>query len=392
MARKHQAGAPTLGVGMLGFGFMGKTHTFGHKTIPFYYSPAPARVSLRVVCTSREDTARAAQEIGGYERWTTDERAVIEADDVDIIHVCTPNHLHFDALEASVRAGKHIYVDKPVTANLDEANRLERMLSGHKGTTQVALQYRFFPATMRAKQLVDEGFLGAVTHFRASYLHSGSVDPARAVNWKSTAAAGGGVIRDLGPHILDLLDWLIGPFEAVNCTSRIWAPERPSLDHPGQMMKVDVEEAASMLLRKSDGAFGTLDVSKIATGAEDELRFEIHGRDGAIRFNLMRPNVLEAYDGRVPDGELGGQRGWQAIDCVQKYPAPGGKFPGGKLSVGWIRSHVHCLYSFLQAIADGVEPRPSLADGLHLQRMLEAVRTSAESERWVKLPERVKHI
>ena len=133
-------------------------------------------------------------------------------------------------------------------------------------------------------------------------------------------------------------------------------------------------------------------MSKIATGAEDELRFEIHGRDGAIRFNLMRPNVLEAYDGRVPDGELGGQRGWQAIDCVQKYPAPGGKFPGGKLSVGWIRSHVHCLYSFLQAIADGVEPRPSLADGLHLQRMLEAVRTSAESERWVKLPERVKHI
>jgi predicted dehydrogenase len=390
MACAQKADAPALGVGMLGFGFMGKTHTFAHKTIPFYYSPAPARVSLRVVCTSREETARAAQDVGGYERWTTDESAVIEADDVDVVHVCTPNHLHFDALAAAVRAGKHIYVDKPVTANLDEADRLERMLGGYRGTAQVALQYRFFPATLRARQLVDEDFLGAVTHFRASYLHGGSVDPGRAVNWKSTAAAGGGVIRDLGPHILDLLDWLIGPFEAVNCASRIWAPERPSLERPGQMMKVDVEEAAAMLLRKSDGAFGTLDLSKIATGAEDELRFEIHGRHGAMRFNLMQPNVLEVYDGRLPDGDLGSRRGWQEIDCVQKYPAPGGKFPGGKLSIGWIRSHVHCLYSFLKAICEGAEARPSLADGLHLQRVLEAVRASAESKCWVELPQRVK--
>jgi len=387
MANASRADAPTLGVGMLGFGFMGKTHTFGHRTIPFYYSPPPVRVRLRAVCTSRVETARAACEMGGYERWTTDERQVIEAEDVDIVHVCTPNHLHFGALEAAVRAGKHIYVDKPVTADLDEADRLERLLGDYAGTAQVALQYRFFPATMRAKQLLEEGFLGPITHFRASYLHSGSVDPGKAVNWKSTAAAGGGVIRDLGPHILDLLWWLIGPFESVHCTSRIWAPERPSLDRPGETMKVDVEEAAAMLLRKSDGAFGTVDVSKIATGTEDELRFEIHGRHGAMRFNLMAPNYLEVYDGRLPDGDCGGRRGWQRIDCVQKYPAPGGKFPGTKLSLGWIRSHVHCLYSFLRSIADGSEASPSLADGLHLQRVLEAVRASAESGDWVALPQ-----
>ena len=345
-------------------------------------------MALRVVCTSREETARAAQETGGYERWTTDEREVIEADDVDVVHVCTPNHLHFDALAAAIRAGKHVYVDKPVTANLDEADRLEAMLAGYGGTAQVALQYRFFPATLRAHQLAVEGFLGPVTHFRASYLHSGSVDPGRAVNWKSTAAAGGGVIRDLGPHILDLLNWLIGPFESVQCTGRIWAPQRPSLDRPGEMMDVDVEEAAAMLLRKADGAFGMVDVSKIATGTEDELRFEIHGRHGAMRFNLMQPNVLEVYDGRLPDGEYGGRRGWQRIDCVQKYPAPGGKFPGTKLSIGWVRSHVHCLYSFLKSVADGTPARPSLADGLHLQRVLEAVRASAESRQWVELPQR----
>ena len=295
-----------LGVGMLGFGFMGRTHVYAHRTVPLYYDPPPARTALRVVCTSRPETARAAREAGGFARWTTDPLEVIAADDVDIVHVCTPNCEHFEALAAAIRAGKHIYVDKPVTANLDEADRLEAMLPGYAGTAQVVLQNRFLPATLRARQLVEEGALGPVTHFRASYLHGGSVDPERPVNWKSTAAAGGGVIRDLGPHILDLLGWLIGPFDAVQCVSRIWAAERPDLDRTGESMRIDVEDAAAMLLRRADGAFGMVDVSKIATGTEDELRFEIHGRHGAIRFDLMQPNYLEFYDGRLAGGDFGG--------------------------------------------------------------------------------------
>jgi len=377
----------TLGVGMLGFGFMGKTHAFGHATIPMFYDPPPVRTTLRVVCTSREETAQAARETGRFERWTTDPREVIEADDVDIVHICTPNRQHLPALAAAIRAGKHIYVDKPVTADLAEADRLAQMLAGYSGTAQVALQCRFFPATIRARQLVAEGFLGPVTHFRASYLHGGSVDPDRAVNWKSTAAAGGGAIRDLGPHILDLLWWLIGPFEAVHCVSRIWASERPSLDRPGRTLKIDVEDAAAMLLRCPDGAFGTVDVSKIATGTEDDLRFEIHGRHGAVRFDLMQPNYLEVYDGRLSGGEYGGRLGWQRIAAVQKYPAPGGKFLPPKAPIGWVRSHVHCLYCFLKAVAEGTEAHPSLAEGIHLQRVLEAARASAATGAWVDVPQ-----
>ena len=377
----------TLGVGVLGYGFMGKTHTFAHKTIPFYYNPPPVRTELKAVCTSKESTAAAAQAAGGFERWTTDLREVIEADDVDIVHICTPNHLHIDALASSIRAGKHIYVDKPVTACLGEADKLMGLLDGYQGVAQVALQNRFFPATIRARQLIEEGFVGPVTHFRAAYLHGGSVDPNKAVDWKSTAAAGGGAIRDLGSHILDLLWWLIGPFEEVCCASRIWSPERPSADQPGTMMKIDVEEAAIMLLRAEDGAFGSVEATKLATGTEDELRFEIHGRDGALRFNLMQPNYLEAYDCREPDGDFGGGRGWKQIPTVRKYSKPAGKFPGPKFAIGWIRGHVHCLYAFLNCIAEGAEPHPSLAEGVHLQRVLEAVRESADSGRWVQLPQ-----
>lgn len=374
-----------LGVGVLGYGFMGRTHTFAHLTMPLYYDPPPVECQLKVVCVRREASGQAALR-AGFEHWTTDPAEVIQATDVDIVHICTPNQLHFPALKAAMLAGKHIYCDKPVTAKLEEADELSDMLSNYQGKAQVALQYRFFPATLKAKQLVDSGFVGRITHFRGAYLHSGSVDPNKAVNWKSTARAGGGAIRDLGAHIIDLLWWLIGPFDAVNCVDRIWSCRRPDSDTPGRMLTVDAEEAAAMLLRRNDGPFGVVEVSKIATGAEDELRFEIHGQDGAMRFNLMQPNYLEVYDGRRPEGDCGGERGWQRIACVQRYPAPGGKFPGPKFSVGWIRSHVHCLYSFLQSIADDKEPSPSLAEGLRLQRVLEGVRASAASGDWVRLP------
>ncbi|MCK4284135.1 MAG: Gfo/Idh/MocA family oxidoreductase [Candidatus Brocadiae bacterium] len=196
---------------------------------------------------------------------------------------------------------------------------------------------------------------------------------------------GYGFIRDLGAHVVDLLWWLIGPFESVSCTRRIWSAERPNKDSPGRMLKVDVEEAAAIVLRRHDGAFGTVEVSRIATGTQDELRFEIHGPHGALRWNLMQPNYLEVYDERLADGDYGGRRGWQRIQSVQRYP--GAVFPGPKFSIGWVRAHVECLHAFLKAIARGTPARPSLADGLHLQRVLETVRAAAASGQWEDLPQ-----
>ena len=377
----------SYGVGVIGYGFMGRTHTYADKTVPFYYDPPPERTRLVAVCEASEQIASAAAQHGGFERWTTDELKLIADEQVDIVHVCTPNQFHFAALAAAMAANKHIYVDKPVTASLDQAQRIADMLGAYKGTGQVALQFRFYPATLKARQLVEEGFLGQVTHFRAAYLHAGNVDPNRAVNWKSTGAAGGGVIRDLGSHLIDLLWWLTGPFDSACSTSRIWSARRPSLDKPGTMIDIDVEDAAVTLLKRPDGAFGAIEYSKLATGSEDELRFEIHGRHGAIRWNSMDSNYLEVYDGRLSQGDYGGQAGWQRIACIHRYPAPGGKFPGPKFPTGWLRGHVHSLYCFLKCLADGTPASPSLAEGIHLQKVLEAVRESADKQAWVKLPE-----
>jgi predicted dehydrogenase len=371
----------TLNIGMIGFGFMGRTHTYAHRTMPFYFDPPPVRSVLKVVCTSNQTTARAAQTVGGFERWTTDPHAVIADPDIDLIHICTPNHQHLPVLLAAMRAQKHIYVEKPVVASAQEALQLAAALPDYRGRAQVVLQYRFLPATIKARELIEKGFCGPITHFRAAYLHSGSVDPAKAVNWKSTAAAGGGVIRDLGPHILDLMMLLAGPFDRGCCVSRIWSPRRPSLERPGTMIDIDVEDAALMVLRRDDGTFGTVEVSKIATGTEDELRFEIHGRHGAIRFNLMQPNYLEMFDGRLRDGD----HGWQQVATVGRFAPPGGRFPSPKNTVGWLRAHVQCLYSLLKCIADDSPASPSLAEGIALQHVIEAMIESARSGQWVDL-------
>jgi len=369
----------TVGVGILGYGFIGRVHAYGYRTLGFYYDPAPVRARMVGVCTSREQTAGKAKQDGGFEFATTHFREVIENDDVDIVHICTPNNCHKVQLLAAMEAGKHVYCDKPLVSNAAEAEEIHAALGSYSGIAQMTLQSRFFPATMRAKQMIDEGFVGKVTSFRAEYLHAGSVDPGKKMGWKQEKKFGAGVINDLASHIVDLMEYLIGPFESVFAEKRILYPERPDSD--GKMVKVEAEDQVVMLLRLSDGGLGTIEASKIATGTNDELRFEIHGDRGALRFNPMQPNYLEAYDLQAPETPLGGARGFTRIDTVHRYEKPAG-FPGPKFTVGWLRGHVHCLHNFLAGVADGKSVEPSLARGVRLQRMLGVVERSATQKRW----------
>ncbi|NLD72568.1 MAG: Gfo/Idh/MocA family oxidoreductase [Chloroflexi bacterium] len=376
-----------LGVGLIGFGYIGKVHAYGYRTMPLFYDPLPVPTRLVGVATSRPETARRAAEQGGFAFGTADWRDLLDRDDIHIIDIASPNHLHLEQLLAAIAANKHIYCDKPLVVTAEEAARVEEALAGYRGIGQMTLQYRFYPATLRAKQLVDEGLLGNLIGLRGAYLHAGSVDPERPMGWKQLASAGGGVLRDLGSHILDLVDHLVGPFDRVLAETRVLYPTRPlpgAEGEPGERVDVEAEDQVLMWLQAPNGALGTLEASKIATGAEDELRFELHGDRGALRFNLMEPNHLEAYDLRDPDAPLGGHRGWKRIDTVQHY---GGAsiLPSGKAAVGWMRGHLHCLYHFLQGVAAGEQPEPSLQAGVRLQRMLDAAERAAQSGAWQDL-------
>ena len=264
-----------------------------------------------------------------------------------------------------------------------EAGEIEAALAGYRGTAQMTFQNRFFPATMRAKQLIDGGALGNVLGFRACYLHGGNANPATPLKWRLTAAAGGGVIADLASHVLDLVDWLIGPFRSVMAATQIVYPERPSADDPAQKLPVDVEDSVMLLAKMQSGALGTIEATKIATGSEDELRLEIHGSRGALRFNGMDPHHLELHDATASDRPLGGLRGWNRIDAGHRYPPPATDFPKPKAAIGWIESHVACLANFLQAVAAGQPAEPGLKQGIRVQRLMECLRRSAAEKRWI---------
>lgn len=371
-----------LRVGFVGFGFIGKVHAYAHLNMPIFYDPPPLATTLAAVCTSRLGTAQAAQERFGFARATDDFRAVTESPDIDVVHITSPNLFHRDHLLSALAAGKHVYCEKPLTVTLSEAREVERALASYRGTHQMCLQSRFFPATLRAKQLVEEGFLGQLLTFRAAYLHSGSADPQAPLRWKLHRGMGGGVLLDLGPHVIDLVRLLAGEFTEVLLATSIAYPERPSATDRKRTVAVEAEDAALLLVRTRTGALGSVEASKVATGTEDELRFELHGSLGALRFNSMQPNYLEAYGRADPEEPLGGTRGWKAIATVGRYPRPA-DFPGPKFATGWVRAHVACLHNFLSALATGEKAEPGLEVGVRLQEILDAAQLSAASSTWV---------
>lgn len=367
-------------VGFIGFGFIGKVHALAYRSLPFYYDEMPGEYRLAHVVTSRPETAALARERFGFERASCQWREVIDDPSIDIVHVAQPNVFHRDVLLAAMAQGKHIYCEKPLTATWVEAQDVARALPGYRGTAQMCLQNRFFPATQKAAALVREGFLGDTLCFRGSYLHSGAVDPTRPLNWKATAQlAGGGVINDLGPHVIDMLTLLCGSPAAVCAHTRLSFPERRVVAAGAGTDAPTAEDHAVALLRLDNGATGTVEMSKAATGTLDELRFEIHGTAGAMRFDLMRPNWLEVFaQDRADDG-------WRHLPTAGHY-AQKGAVPG-KAAVGWVRAHIACLHAFLSRVARGEPAEPDLAEGVRLQAVIEAAYRSARSGAWCPVPE-----
>ena len=377
-----------MGVGVVGYGFIGKVHAFAHRAIPFMYDPLPVKARLVGVCTATAESGRKAQEAAGFEFATTDAAELLARNDIQILHCCTPNDAHSSFLLDAIAAGKHLYCDKPLTRTLAEAEAVAAAARANPGAIRrMTFHYRFIPAILRAQQLVADGFLGEVYHFRGAYLHAGYLDPKRPRTWRlEMARSGGGAIMDLGAHLYDLLRCLLlpvaGEMTEVNAQLQTRIPERPD-PKTGELKPVDVDDIAVAQVKTASGAIGVLEASRLATGVQDELRFEIHGSKGAISFNLMEPDFLTVYDATIPEGALGGNRGPQRIECVARFPKPY-SFGVVKNTLGWPQMHIHSLFDFLSAVGGGVEDGgPTFDDGLAANRFVDACQRSAPSGAWV---------
>ncbi len=373
-------------IGMIGYGGIGRVHAMAYRSLPFHYGLPANSVQLAGVATSHAATAQAAAaEIGcGY--WTDDYRQLLARADVDAVDVCVPNHLHAPVVLAAAAAGKHIYCEKPLAMDVAEARAMVQAVQAAGVLTQMTFNFRFFPAVLRAQQLVQEGFLGRVFSFRGRYYRSSYIDPQKPLTWRQRkAVAGGGALFDIGSHILDLLYSLLGPYAAVQATLDTLIRQRPAAAGSPELQAVDVDDIALLHLRTAGGVLGSVEVSRMGTGLTNDLQFEIFGEQGALRFNAVEPGWLEVYDVREAGSPLGGMRGFRKVQAVGRYP--GQKAPDASMAPDFVRAHAECQYQFLRAVVEGRPAKPDLADGLHIQAVMAAAERSSAGGGWVQVEE-----
>jgi len=334
--------------------------------------------------------------VTGAEVATTDFREITENPEVDIVHICTPNDQHLAPLLSAIQHNKHIYCDKPLVAGIDAAEQVRQAMAGYNGVSQMTFHLRFFPAVQRAKQLIAAGKLGRILQFRFSFYHSGNAGAEFPYRWKHSPT--GGVVRDLGSHVLDMVDHLVGPMDRLIADTTIAYPQRRDAKS-GEIREVTVEDAFSILVRLKNGATGTLEGSKLATGSEDDFRFEIHGERGAVRFSLENVNTLEYYDATKSDQPFGGESGWLQIACCSRFMTPDTDFPYKKATIGWQRAHTACLAHLIQSIAAKEQKLPpehnpltlpqhaDLMQGYKIEQLMQMVFDSAERQTWLHGPE-----
>lgn len=359
-----------LGIGIVGFGFIGRIHALAFLSLPFYYAELPYIPEIRGICTSQESTAQKVQEETGVSFVTHHFEELVHRKDIDLVVVATPNFLHLPVVLEAVKAKKPVYCDKPLARNLEEAEKIQEAVTSQGIPFGMAFQNRFVPAILRARELVRSSFLGEIVRVRAQYLHSGYNDPLRPMGWRlDKERAGGGAFADLGSHLVDLIHYLLGPFEVESARGKTFIRKRPKTSSERELVDVLVDDWAEVLGVLDSGAPVTLEASRFATGSCDELRLEIEGMEGAIRYNSMQPNFLAVYDARRPAGPYGGERGFQCIESVHQYPYPN-RIPG-KFAIGWVRAHIACAHDFVLRLAGRPSLGATVEDGVAVQRVLE---------------------
>jgi predicted dehydrogenase len=367
----------TIGVGLLGYAFMGKAHSNAYKTLPYMTWPPPYRPQLvSIAGRNKEAVAEAAQRYG-FEGYVTDWRELVQDDRIALFDNSGPNSLHTEPSIAAAEAGKHVICEKPLGRDAEESHEAWQRVDAAGVKHMCAFNYRFVPAVRLARQMIEAGELGEIFHFRGRYLQEWAVDPDSPLVWRlSKAAAGSGALGDLGAHVIDLARYLLGQeVTTVSALTTTFIEEREGT-------KVDVDDAIEAAVEFSGGALGTLEASRFCRGRRNGLAFEINGSMGTIAFSLERLNELDVYmTGSEPGASAQGFR--NVLVSEADHPFWEWWWPRGHI-IGWEHTFVHELHHLLSAIRDDGDVAPhgaTFEDGYRCAEVCDAVLRSAESGR-----------
>ena len=376
----------TLNVGLIGYGFMGRAHSNAYRKVSNFFD-LEYRPVLKAVCARDEAKVKAFAERWGYESVESDWRQLIARDDIDLIDICVPNNLHAEIAAAAAKAGKMILCEKPLAMDGAQGEKMVATIEKAKVPNMVWYNYRRVPAVTFAKQLIDEGRLGRIFHYRAKFLQDWTISPdlpqGGAALWRlDVKAAGSGVTGDLLAHCIDTALWLNGSIDKVTAMTETFVKERKH-NLTGKVEKVGIDDACAFLARFSNGSLATFESTRYARGHKALYTFEINGEHGSIFWDLHDLHRLQWFDHKV-ESKL---RGWQSIHVtdhggehpyMDKWWVPG-------LQIGYEHSFVHQVADFLKGLADGKPAGPTFRDALETQYVCDAVLKSAKLGQWQKV-------
>jgi predicted dehydrogenase len=375
--------APEIGIGMMGYAFMGKAHSNAYKKIPYLIYPPPAIPKLVAIAGRDEESVREAATRYGYETYYTDWRDLIRDDRVQLFDNGGPNDIHAEPTITAARAGKHVLCEKPLARNASEAASMLDAVTKAGVKHMVGFNYRYLPAIRQAYELITSGQLGEIYHFRAVYLQEWILDANFPMVWRlDKARAGSGTLGDLGAHIIDLARFLVGEPRRISAMMKTFIKERPLIDNTG-MTAVNIDDAFVSLFEFQNGAIGTLESSRFCAGRKNHQVLEINGSKGSLVFNLERLNELDVF---WKDEQPRETRGFHNVLVSESFhPYWKNWWPQGHM-IGWEHTFVHEIADFLDIIVNDKELGPigaTFEDGYKNAVICDAIQQSAETSRHV---------
>ncbi len=378
---------PTLNVAMIGYKFMGKAHSNAYRQVARMMNPAATPV-MKLLVGRTKDALQAAADEMGWQEIETDWHTAVNRPDIDIVDIAATNDMHRELVLGALAAGKHVFCEKPLAMNTADAREMAQaaVKAGVKHT--VNFNYRNCPAVMLAKQLIDEGRIGRVFHWRAVYLQDWIIDPEFPLVWRlDKDIAGSGSHGDLNAHIIDLALWLAGDIKEVSSAMETFVKERPrQAQTTGGLSAaagdgrgpVTVDDAVISLARFANGAIGTFEATRFSAGHKNDLGFEIAGDKGAIRFSFERMNELEYYNREDPP-HVQGFRTILATESIHPYLQAW--WPPGHI-IGYEHSFTNHIYDFIDDIVNDKPASPDFTEGAKVNAVLDAMSNSAVSRQW----------
>jgi predicted dehydrogenase len=373
--------AKPLRIGLVGYGFMGRTHSNAYRRVPNFFDLEYTPV-LQAVCARDQSKVQAFASQWGYESTETDWRALVERKDIDAVDICTPNNLHKEIALAAAANGKMILCEKPLSMNVAEGEEMCAAVEKAGVLNTVWYNYRRVPAVTFAKQLIDEGKLGRIFHYRANFLQDWTIssDLPQGGNalWRlDAAAAGSGVTGDLLAHCIDTAIWLNGDIKTVNAMTETFVKERMHT-LTGKVEKVGIDDACAFMCRFGNGSLGLFESTRYARGHKALYTFEINGEHASIKWDLHDLHRLQWFDHR----DQGSLRGWSSIHVTDSdHPYMSHWWVPG-LQIGYEHTFVHQVADFLQGVAKGESTGPTFRDALETQKICDAVLSSAQDQSW----------